>query len=113
MVRSQSGNHVLDHVDFTAPRRQHGLDCPHQECLCPERSTIYCIEPTIGDLSGARKRSLKKKVHCPAPIIQVAKAIAVHKDADACHPANGANVFSEAWSSDLASSGTASIVSKS
>ena len=31
----------------------------------------------------------------------------MHKDADACHPANGANVLNgEAWSSDVAYSGT-------
>lgn len=34
------------------------------------------------------------------------KAIAVHKDVDACHPANAANVFDEeAWSSVVAPSG--------
>lgn len=36
----------------------------------------------------------------------MAKAIAVHKDADACHPNNGANVLNgEAWSSDMTSPG--------
>lgn len=38
--------------------------------------------------------------------LQVAKAIAVHKDADACHPANAANAFGgEAWSSHTTSPG--------
>lgn len=40
------------------------------------------------------------------PNTQVAKAIAVHKDADACHPANGVNVFDgQPWSSVGVSAG--------
>ena len=37
-VQVQPRKHVLDHADYTAPTRQHGLDHTDQQSICPEGS---------------------------------------------------------------------------
>ena len=64
-IQIQSGKHVLDYADYTAPTRQHELDHTNHtddQYICPERSRSYVWRSNIRCAKASKKKWLRYRI---------------------------------------------------